>query len=116
MGQRSVVQVRVQARYQHRRRGCQELRIDDFQQALREARKFGVQLQLYTTGQESKAFEQTFYVGVGDFQALHTQARCDLREGLRKFGTHLTQVAQFFVVVAQQPGVHGVLGCIAKAG
>ena len=105
-GQRRVAQVGLQLRHQHRGCGRQELRVDDLQQPLREARELGVELQLDAAGQEREAFEQAFDVGVGDLQALDAQPGSDLRELLRELGAHLAQMAQFLVVVAEQARVH----------
>ena len=103
----AVAQIGLQLRDQHRRRGRQKLRVDDLEQALREARELGVELELHPAGQEGRALEQSLDVGVVHLDAVDAQPRGDLRELLRELGTHLAQVLQFLVVVAQQSRVHG---------
>ena len=116
-GEARVGQVGVDLRDQHRRRRRQELRIDDLQQALREARELGVDLELDAAGQKRKPLQQPFDIGVGDLEAFETEPRRDLGKLLRELGPHLAQVAQFLVVVAQQPRVHGsALGPVNAIG
>ena len=101
-----IVRLRVEAGHQHA--GCrrQEVWIDDLEQALGEARKLGVELELHPRGEEAGALEQPLDVGVGHLDAVDAEAGRDLGELAREFGAHLVQVLQFLVVVAQQARIH----------
>ncbi len=101
-----VERIGPKARDQHRRHRRQEAGIDRFEQVLHEARLLGFDLQLDARRHEGKAFEQPLDIRVGDLDAVHRQARRDLRKLVRELRAHLAQVAELVVVVAQQARVH----------
>ena len=101
-----LVRVGLQLRHQHRRRRREVVRVDDFEQRLREARELGVELQLHARGQKPDAFEQPLDVGIGHLQPVHAEPGGDLRELLGELRAHLAQVLQLEVVVLQEARIH----------
>ncbi|MNC85903.1 hypothetical protein D3C83_15230 [compost metagenome] len=82
------------------------MRVDAFEQRLREARELGVELQVDARRHEADAFHQALDVGVGHLQPVHAEARRDLGELLGELRAHLAQVLQLEVVVLEQPRIH----------
>ena len=105
--QRRLVRVGMELRDEHRRRRRQVVRIDDLEQRLCEAREFGVELQLHARGEKRRPFDQPLDVGiVDDVDAVHAEARGDLRRLRRELGAHLAQVLELEVVELKEAGVH----------
>jgi len=82
------------------------VRVDDFEQRLREPGKLGVDLQLHARREKADAFEQPLDVGIVHREAVHAEPGRDLRKLLGEFGAGLAQVVQLEVVVLQQAGIH----------
>ncbi len=99
-------EVGAELRDDHRRRRCQIVRVDDFQQTFAKVRKLGGDLELNTRRQEGKALHQPLDVGIGDLDTVHAQPSGDLWKLEREFSPHFAQVLQFLVVIKQQSRVH----------
>ncbi len=82
------------------------MRIDDLEQRLREAREFGVELELHARRQKSDAFEQPLDVGIVHLQPVHPEPGRNLRKLLGELGARLAQVLQLEVVVLKEARVH----------
>ncbi len=104
-GQRGVVEVGLELRDEHRRRGRQVARVDQLQQVLREARVLGVLLVVHAAGEEREAFEQALHVGVDAFAAgrglFQREPGRDLRMLARELRRGVADVQQFLPVVAE---------------
>ena len=77
------------------------MRIDGFEQGLREARKFGVELEVNAGGEPGEAFEQTFDVGIGTNLfgiAVEGETAGNLGVLASKFARHFAQVTEFGIV------------------
>jgi hypothetical protein len=103
----ALAHARAQPGDRHRRRRAHVVRAQHLKQALREAREFGVELELHARRQETERLDQALDVGVGDLDALHSQAARDLRMRSREFAGGLAHVGELLVVVVQQVRVHG---------
>ncbi len=105
-GRQPATQVRSELHDRARGHGTQNVRIDEFQQMLREVRMTGIQLQLYARGEKREAFQQTLDIRVRALQPLYSEARGNTRIRLRELRARLANVLQFPVVVFEQPGIH----------
>ena len=99
----------VQLRHGHRGRGAEVVGVEHFEQALREARKLRVQLDLHARRQEAEGLDQALHIRVVDLGAVQPQAARDLRVRGGEFAGGLAHVDQLFVVVVEKVGVHGGL-------
>ncbi len=106
VGQRALREIGLHLQHGHRWRGRKVMRVDDLKKVLAEAWKLGVELELDPRGQKSERLEQTLHVWVRTLQRLQAKTARDFGKLARKLPTHLSQILQFAVVVAQQPGVH----------
>ena len=85
-----VGQYRLELGDQHRWRRRHVVRVKHPQQALGEAWKLGVELELHTRGEESGALEQALDVGIVNLDALHPKSPGDLGKCLGELSAHLT--------------------------
>ena len=90
--QAGFIGVRLELRHQHRGRGRQIVRVNDLEERLGEARELGVQLELYTGGQERDALDQPLDVRIRNLEAAHAQPGGDLGKLLRELGAHFPQM------------------------
>ncbi|MNM73966.1 hypothetical protein D3C81_857140 [compost metagenome] len=97
----------MEPRHRDRRRRRDVVGIDDFQQALGEAREFRIELQLRAGGQEAERFDEALHIGIGHLDAMHAQAPGHLGVLVRELSRQLAHVDQFAVVVLKQLRVHG---------
>jgi hypothetical protein len=97
-----VGQVGLELDHRHRRRGRQQVRVDQFGQVLGKAGKLGVDLHLHARGHEAEAFQQALDVRVGALETVQTKAPGDLREFGGELAAHFTQVLQLLAVIAKE--------------
>src|SRR6056297_3699793 len=90
--------VRFESGYAHRGHRRQEMRVHHFEHVLTEPLVFLVELQLQARCQESKAFQQSFYVGIGTFESFQPNATGDLRVFLRELRAHITQMLELGII------------------
>ncbi|KPW78793.1 Marine sediment meta DNA [Pseudomonas syringae pv. coriandricola] len=111
--QRTLVRVRLQLHDGHRGCGRQVVRIGDFQQVMGEGRVFGVQFELYASGQVSEPFQQALDIRICAIEARQGQTPGDFRVFPGELGGAFADVLQFLVVQPQQAGIHERLRCSA---
>ena len=73
---------------------------------LREAREFGADLELHPRRHEREALEQSLHVRVGNVDTFHPQTAGDFREFPRELRTHVADMVQLLVVVAEKSRIH----------
>ena len=81
------------------------MRVNRFQQRLREAREFRVHLDVDARGQKREPFQQPLHERVRagvDALCVQREASSDLRELARKLRRRVTQVAQLIVVMMEK--------------
>ena len=62
---------------------------------------------MHSCGKKADTFHQALYIGVRDFDSIHTQSARDLGKLLCEFSPHLAQMLKFEVVIVQKAGIHG---------
>src|SRR5690242_8538941 len=95
LGQRAFGFLRFDFDNSHRRQGTKVIRENGFEQALGEARKLSVQLEMNTGGEKGETFQEPFDVGVlAGFLGIEIQreAASDLWKIAAEFGRGLAQV------------------------
>ena len=100
----------------HRRDRRQIMRVEDFQQALRQLREIVVELAVDAGGDEGEALQQPLDVRIVGGFAGKAQPAGDLRMLLGEFGGQLAQIAEFAVVVGVQLVKHRAAPARSRPG
>jgi hypothetical protein len=80
--------------------------VDGFEEVVGEAWELGVELELNAGGEEGVALEEAFDIGVDAGEVLDAEAAGDLGKLAGELLGHGLEVAEFTVVVAEQPAIH----------
>lgn len=101
-----LVQIRRQLGNHHRWRRREIVRVDDFEQPLRELWELCVELQLNAGGEERRTLHELLDIGVAHLDTVDPETRRELRELPGKLRAHVVQVVEFLVVVPEQTRIH----------
>ncbi len=78
--QRSLLRIRTELHHGHGRRWTEVVRAEHLEEMLREAREFGVDLELDASREEGESFEQALDVRVRTLERIEPQPARDLGE------------------------------------